>query len=367
MNKKTKDRLLCIVMAAFLFVSAAICIIRPSQDYSVSERRPLEQMPEISIKTIFNGKFMENFEDYATDQFPLRDVLRSVKAYTQFRLLGKSDNNDVYMAEGYLNKLDYPLNETSLINAANKFTKLYDKYLQNSEGNIYLSIIPDKNYFFAEKNGYPSIDYKNLVNTVTENTPFAEYIDIFPYLEGSDYYRTDTHWKQESLTDIAGILVNRMGGKIPSEEYTAHMPDVPFYGVYTAQYALDVNSDNITYLTNDVIDSFIVYDHQNGKEIPVYDTDKLSSADAYEIYLGGPLSLVTIDNPSAETDKELIIFRDSFASSIAPLMAQAYSKVTLIDIRYLRSDMLENFVEFNGQDVLFLYSTMVLNNSETLK
>ena len=171
MNKKTKDRLLCIVMAAFLFVSAAICIIRPSQDYSVSERRPLEQMPEISIKTIFNGKFMENFEDYATDQFPLRDVLRSVKAYTQFRLLGKSDNNDVYMAEGYLNKLDYPLNETSLINAANKFTKLYDKYLQNSEGNIYLSIIPDKNYFFAEKNGYPSIDYKNLVNTVTENTP----------------------------------------------------------------------------------------------------------------------------------------------------------------------------------------------------
>ena len=36
-------------------------------------------------------------------------------------------------------------------------------------------------------------------------------------------------------------------------------------------------------------------------------------------------------------------------------------------VRYLSSQLLDKFVEFNGQDVLFLYSTLVLNNSNTIK
>jgi len=63
----------------------------------------------------------------------------------------------------------------------------------------------------------------------------------------------------------------------------------------------------------------------------------------------------------------LVIFRDSFGSSIAPLFAQGYKKITLVDIRYMHPDMLEHYVEFENQDVLFLYSTLVLNNAETLK
>jgi hypothetical protein len=79
------------------------------------------------------------------------------------------------------------------------------------------------------------------------------------------------------------------------------------------------------------------------------------------------VSLLRIDNPNANTDRELIIFRDSFGSAIAPLLAQGYKSVTLVDIRYLSSAMLDRFIDFHGQDVLFLYSTIVLNNSETLK
>ena len=85
------------------------------------------------------------------------------------------------------------------------------------------------------------------------------------------------------------------------------------------------------------------------------------------MFLSGPLSLVTIENPNINTQKELIIFRDSFGSAIAPLLAQGYGKVTVIDIRYIQPMMLKNFVDFEGADVLFLYSTMVLNNSTTLK
>ena len=93
--------------------------------------------------------------------------------------------------------------------------------------------------------------------------------------------------------------------------------------------------------------------------------EKATGKDPYEIFLSGPISLITIENPNAKNGRELILFRDSFGSSIAPLFVEGYSKITLVDIRYLRADYLDKFIEFDDQDVLFLFSSLVLNNSET--
>ena len=76
---------------------------------------------------------------------------------------------------------------------------------------------------------------------------------------------------------------------------------------------------------------------------------------------------MTIDNSNAGSEKELVVFRDSFGSSLAPLLAEGYKKITLVDIRYIQPGVLKSYIDFSGQDVLFIYSTMVLNNSETLK
>jgi hypothetical protein len=110
-----------------------------------------------------------------------------------------------------------------------------------------------------------------------------------------------------------------------------------------------------------------VYDFESGKTGTVYDMEKLTSKDLYDVYLSGSRSLLTIENPHGTHGKELIVFRDSFGSSMVPLLVQDYAKVTLVDIRYIQIDVLDRFLEFNGQDVLFLYSTLVLNNSSTIK
>lgn len=81
------------------------------------------------------------------------------------------------------------------------------------------------------------------------------------------------------------------------------------------------------------------------------------------MFLTGSRALITIENPNATEDRELIVFRDSFGSSIAPLLAGGYSKVTLVDIRYISPAMIGRFVDFEGWDVLFLYSSQILNNS----
>ena len=141
----------------------------------------------------------------------------------------------------------------------------------------------------------------------------------------------------------------------------------PFYGVYYGQSALNMEPDKIVYLTNDTIENSKVYYYEDTNNNKVYTTDKLKNLDKYDIYLGGASSFIEITNPNNKTGRELVLFRDSFGSSLTPLLIEAYSKITLIDVRYINSDTYLNMIDFKEQDVLFLYSTLIVNNSSTLK
>ena len=123
----------------------------------------------------------------------------------------------------------------------------------------------------------------------------------------------------------------------------------------------------IRYLTNPTLEKCIVRNHETGAISKIYDMSKLTSRDLYDVFLSGAASVLTIENPNATSDRELIIFRDSFGSSLAPLLVQDYKTVTLVDIRYISSAYLEEVLDFHGQDVLFLYSTLILNSSNSLK
>ena len=76
---------------------------------------------------------------------------------------------------------------------------------------------------------------------------------------------------------------------------------------------------------------------------------------------------ITIRTQNEGETGSLLMFRDSFGSSLAPLLAEGYREILLVDIRYISPAVLGEMVSFEGQDVLFLYSENVLNNSETLK
>ena len=165
----------------------------------------------------------------------------------------------------------------------------------------------------------------------------------------------------------ADTLAAAMGVALPDNRYTEWTLDRPYYGVYYGYAALPMEPDQLTYLTSDLLDACTVYNYETGKTGPIYDLAKGAGKDPYELFLSGSVSLLTIENPNADTDRELVIFRDSFGSSLAPLLVPGYAKVTLADIRYLPSSQMGKYLTFTDQDVLFLYSAPVLNNSETLK
>ena len=322
---------------------------------------------------------MEKFEKYSLDQVPLRDKFREIKSLVSYGIFQKKDNNGIYIVDGYLSKMEYPMQKQMLDNAAMKLEEIYERYLKDQGSTCYFAIVPDKNYFLAEGKGYLSMNYEELFSYMNEKIYFAQYLDIAPLLSIEDYYKTDTHWRQEKIIDVAEYLKDAMGRKqnhdINNNESSNHVEyeqkklSNPFYGVYYGQAALPVEPDNLYYLENEILRQCKVTSYDTGKatESVIYNMKKAQGNDAYELFLSGTSALQVIENPNAGSEKELIVFRDSFGSSIVPLLIDEYSQITVIDTRYVQSKVLESLVEFHGQDTLFLYSTLILNNSTALR
>lgn len=366
--KKTVQMIGTVLVIALWSILTLALWFGPRKDISTAERRPLQQMPEISINSVFGGNFMDKFEDFTLDQFPLRDRFRTLKSLFSYHIFQQKDNNGIYIEDGYAAKLEFPLNETSVSYALKKMQFIYEEYLKETQSNIYMTVIPDKGYYLAGENGYPVMDYEKLMDKIYGGMSWAQRIDITGALSISDYYRTDTHWRQERLLGVAQTICKAMGAEEPrDEDYAVKFVEQPFYGVYYGQAALPMEPEKLYIMDSPLLEACRVYNYETGKYGQVYDFEKVSGSDPYDVYLSGAQALLTIENPDAASERELIIFRDSFGSSLAPLLMKEYKTVTLIDIRYVSSSLLEEYISFYGQDILFAYSTLILNSSSSLK
>lgn len=395
MTDRIKNIVVTSVFLIFIIGLFLINIFKAPTDVSTSERRKLAQFPELTLEKVNNTKFMKEFADYAVDQFVGRDFFRSIKANYLFNVLNQKDNNGIYIADGHASKTIPTIKENEVEQTIKNINKLYNTYL--SKMNVYYSLIPDKNYFLAEKNGYPHMDYSKFEEIVSSNiNKKIKYINIFDTLDVNDYYTTDIHWKQENLEEVTNRILSEMNlaskgnnSATNQSKYTEkgfskyyEMNELyPFYGTYYGQSALPLDAEKLNYLTNDELQNVkvkmldedaLAEGNIEFKEMSMYDVEAFTGIDPYNVYLSGPKMIITLENPDVAKrlgeEKELIIFRDSFGSSLAPLLTTEYSKITLVDLRYIASPLLRNVVDFKaGQDVLIIYSTEILNNGSILK
>ena len=198
---KTKQIITVCLLAAFLAGFGLWSVLRTPDAVSQAERRPLAQRPAFTAAGFLSGKFSDALDDFAADQFPLREQLRTLRSLVSYDLLGQRDVDGVYLSGGYAAKLDFPLNTGSVDRAAQRFRYVYDTYLAGTEANVYLSVIPDKGYFLAPASGRPAMDYDALVSRLREGTPEMTYIDLFDRLT---FLRNLQKRKEEVSALIAG-------------------------------------------------------------------------------------------------------------------------------------------------------------------
>lgn len=274
---------------------------------------------------------------------------------------------EVYVYRGYAAATDAPWSEKSLDFAAKRLGHLLETYFTGEGYRRYLAVVPDKAQFTEPPEGYTPAGAQETADYLAQRLPVEE-IGIAPLLSLEDYYRTDPHWRQERLHPVAQALADAMGVSLPdTAEESLHTLAGEFHGSYWGKTAEPLAADILSYITSPLLDGCVVYDYETDSTGGVYDLAAAEKA-PYDLFLSGSKALLRIENPAAGNDRTLIVFRDSFGSSLIPLLAQGYGTVYAVDIRYLATDALARVVTFPEEaDVLLVYSATVLQNSVTLK
>jgi hypothetical protein len=347
-------------LAAFVLVLGGLFLLRlilPQQEFSFAERRPLNKLPDMSLKTLASGEFMDDFEGCAADSFPFRDGFRAVRAGVALGAFRMSDKDGIYVDSSVgIGKFE-KINSASLRLVAGK---MEEAMAVVGECSIYMAFVPDKSSYASTF--YPGFDMDAASSFFEQALPKAIPIDLSGSLAADCYYKTDLHWSQPALGKVVETLGQAMSFSVkPLDPFKTFGS---FSGVYKGQLALPTDlTDSMDYIEIPGAKALYCSEAGSWEEGGLYSEEGFESVDPYNFFLRGPSPAIQIENPNALEDRTLYLFRDSFSSSLAPLLAQSYKKTVLIDLRYLSAKALAQLVDFEpGSDVLFLYGSLFLNS-----
>lgn len=355
---KAYSRFITVLFCGFIGGMFLLSIILPDRERSETENRLLAQWPEFSWESLKSGEFTSGVEEYIADQFPLRDGWTGLKSRVE-QLIGKTEFNGVYLAgDTLISKVEKPDDER-----LDKNFGYIQKLDGKTEATVHLGLIPSAAEIWRDRlpNGAYSWDQTLLLKMAEEtglNT--VDFLSVLQkYADEQIFYRTDHHWTSTGAYFGYTAIMEALGRGneiIPADKYTPERVSRDFNGtLYSSSGIHWLKPDAIEYWVKE--DGLTVTSWRTGKEESalLYDRSYLSVKDKYSSFLGGNQPLCVIKNENAAGGK-LLIVRDSYADSVAPFLAQHFSEVHLMDLRYYRSSVAQ-YADQNGiDDVLVMYS-----------
>lgn len=361
---KRYSRFITILFCAVLAVFFAAILLSPKRDFSEAENRYLQGFPELSAESVTSGKFMSQFETFITDQFPGRDGWVAAKAAMEYAS-GKRENNGVYIcSDGTLiAQLDEP-DEEKFSTGLGYVQALTEK----TDTEVYFSLIPGAAHIWSEKlpANAPSADQHALLEQARAAVPGATWVDLESVLmdhrDEYIFYRTDHHWTSLGARYAYEALLEAMELPQPADESLltgkGEVVSEEFYGTNWSSSAVRwVAPDVITRYAGDEGISVTAYPSGTAEEGSLYHPEKLEVKDKYPYFLGGNQPLCVLRNENLPDGKKVLLVRDSYSDSLAPMLIQSCGELHLFDVRYNLHSVAE-YAEENDIDViLVLYST----------
>ena len=354
-----------VVFLIFIYGMALWFLFSPKTDYSSSEKRYLQKFPDANVEKVLSGEFGSEFETFFADQFPQRNTWVGLNAYTALAE-GNNGASGVYNCKnGYL--INKPVstdnNLDKNVGAVVDFAKTIDApttvMLVPSTGYIADDVLPT----FHDKYNDDE-DISKISSTLSkEKIGFVDLRERFKseYKNGSQlYYKTDHHWTTKGAYTGYQELCKALG-ITPIDDSTLKKDSYPdFYGTtYSSSGFWLTPPDNIEIWSNpknsDKNISVKITEGANVKTSgSMYFTDHLKEDDKYPVFIDGNHALTEITNTNAKNGTILLI-KDSFSHSLAPFLAENYSKVVLVDLRYYKESVSQFVSAYNPEQVVVLY------------
>lgn len=353
------------VFLIFIFGMAVWFLFNPKSDYSSSEKRYLQQFPEVSIDKVLDGTFGTEFESYFADQFPARSFWVGLNAYYSLDT-GNNGANGVYnCGNGYL--INKPVSTDNKleknVNAIVKFKNTIDVpvtvMFAPSTGYVADDVLPAVHDKYND-----DMYFEQTSSTLSTNgISFVDLRKTFKdaYANGNQlYYKTDHHWTTLGAYTAYEKLCEQLNiTPAPKERF-----DIKTYGGF---YGTTYSTSGFWFTQPDSIQ---IWDNPENTERNIkvkisegtntdefgsmYFYDHLEEDDKYPVFIDGNHALTEITNSNAKGGTILLV-KDSFSHSLAPFLAESYSKIILVDMRYYKMSVSQIVEQEKPEQVVFLY------------
>ena len=386
------------LITAFILCFSVWCLVAPKQTFSENENRALASWPVYSFDTLKDGSYMSGIQTYLSDHFPLRDPFMTLK--TKYEMLtGREEINDIYLAKDgyYIEAYKTPKQQKKIIT---QFQKLQDAITTGAKENVRVMLVPTAistynaklpscapdqgvlrqvdtmNEIYAALPNMQKVDAWSALQTAAaqENTdrtqasgdadgaqPVADAGDADRDTSTADglYYHTDHHWTThgayvgyQAYCDAAGL------SPIPEADFQKTCVTTDFHGtIFSKLHDSTVPGDAITLYENPANQLTVSYPDTGEVTDTLYNRDYLAQKDKYSVFLNNLHPLVEITNARADSDRQLVLIKDSYANSMVPFLVHHYQKIYVFDTRYYRfgpSSFINEHPEVT--DVLLLYN-----------
>ena len=359
--KKAYKFLPAAIFLIFIVGMLVLFLVLPKKEYSSSEKRYLQQAPAFSFSSLLSGDFGEDFEKFLSDQTAGRNFWVGLSAYYNYAI-GNNGSNGIYLCkDGYL------VNDPEDMSGLDRNIGFIEEFAEKLSVKPVVLVAPSTGYICDDILPAVHKEYKDdeQFESMKAALTAAEFVDVRElfkdtYDSGANqiYYKTDHHWTAKgAYTALADAL-----GYTANPESTYQITEYPdFYGTtYSSSGFWLTDPDTVEVWDNPSNDTTVTTTITDGAEVTeqldMFYMSHLEEDDKYPIYLDGNHPYTVIKNTAAISDEKLLVIKDSFAHSLVPFLADHFSEIIMVDLRYYTASVSE-LIENEGIDrVLVLYS-----------
>lgn len=364
MKNKRQNIAIILLFLFLIFGMTIVNLLTPAKEFSDRENRTLAQMPELSPDSYFSGEFAKDYESYITDQFMFRHQWIGIKTAVE-RAAFKQESNDIYFAEdGYLiekhtGSFTSETAERNISYLADFMREMKERY---GDGHVKAIVAPNAVDILKDKlppfaSPYDeSLYLKKIGEALPEGCWFDSEAVLKEHAEEELYYRTDHHWKTLAAYYVYEAWAKEVGlAPLPLSEYERETVTEKFQGTIEAKVGGDVGYDSIEIFRAKEEPAYSLVYNRKETKTDLYNWDALETKDKYTLYFGGNQPVVegTIENDS---DRRLLVIKDSYAHCLLPFTFHDFSQVDFVDLRYFNESLRAYMEEKDYTDILFLYN-----------
>ena len=369
-------RAVVLLFIGIIVVMQAAFWLLPRRSFSENEKRVLSEAPQIDAAGIADGSVFRSIESYLSDHFPGRELWVGANAYLE-NAEGRGATEDIVRGtDDWLFTAPVSDDRETLWDNMQAITTFAEK----QSVPVSMMAVPSAGAVVSDKLPalhlpYPDAELLEEARRIAGNT--LHWVDLYMDFCSAEqperlYYRTDHHWTTEGAYRAYCLLMEELGqSSVPRDDFTVEQIS-GFYGTSYSKSGLWLTEpDTLELWTDSDIQAVTtVYDANRADPVTregMFFREYLEDADKYPVFLSGNHARVHIET-NADSGKRLLVIKDSYAHALAPFLAEEYSTIDLIDLRYFKQQTISSWLEENPADeILLVYGLSSLAEDKNLQ